>query len=361
MRRSRRRFWRSEADADKQAAYATLYQVLVTLTKLLAPYLPFLSEHLYQNLVRSVDPNAPLSVHHTDWPVADAAWLDRALLDAMAITRTVVTLGHATRSTANLKVRQPLARAVAVVAPDQREGLLRLRELVAEELNVKAVELAANEGELITYKLLPNNKLLGPKFGALFPRIRAALAEVDPVEAVATLRAGQPLTLTVEGQAVALLAEDVIVNPLPRVGFAVAAEGAVVVALDTNLTPELRAEGLAREVVRRIQDLRKGGGFEIADRIVTYYTSSPGLSDAIVGYASYIKAETLSVDLRSGEPPSEASTATDQFDGETLTLCLVKAPPAPEDASPTPGAVPPVPPPDGAARARATGVSTDHA
>jgi isoleucyl-tRNA synthetase len=336
VRRSRRRFWRSDpaGDADKQAAYATLYHVLVTLTRLLAPVLPFLTETLYQNLVRGVDEAAPLSVHHTDWPMFDGALLDEALQNDMTIARQVVALGHATRANASLKVRQPLARAVAVVAPEQREGLLRMKDLVADELNVKAVELAANEAELITYKLLPNNKSLGPKFGALFPRVRAALAEADPAAAVAALRAGQPLTLTVDGQPVDLQPDDVLINPLPRPGFAVASEGAVVVALDTTLTPELKAEGLAREVVRRIQDLRKSAGFDIADRVVTYYASSPGLADAITGYASYIKAETLSLDLRSGDLPADAPSAEDRFDGETLRLALVRAPAAGSPSSP---------------------------
>jgi hypothetical protein len=256
----------------------------------------------------------------------------------MAVARVVVTLGHATRASANLKVRQPLARAVVVVAPQQQAGLLRMRDLVADELNVKAVELASNEADLVTYRLLPNNKLLGPKYGPLLPHIRAALAEAEPQAAVDTLRAGQALRLTAGSAPVELAQEEVLINPQPRPGFAVAAEGGVVVALDTRLTPELRAEGLAREVVRRIQDLRKSAGFDIADRIITYYTCSPGLADAVTGYSSYIKAETLSVDLRSGGAPSgaEAATASDRFDGETLTLALVKAASASEAAAPVP-------------------------
>jgi isoleucyl-tRNA synthetase len=333
VRRSRRRFWKSEADADKQAAYATLYQVLVTLSKLLAPMLPFLAETLYQNLVRSVDAQAPESVHHTRWPEAEAAALDRELLNDMAIARTVVTLGHATRANANLKVRQPLARAIVVVRPGQAEGLLRMRELVMDELNVKAVELAANEAELISYRLLPNNRLLGPRFGSRFPAVRAALAAADPAAAVATLRAGQALELAVDGEMVSLAGEDVIVNPVPKAGFAVAAEAGVVTALDTSLTLELRAEGLAREVVRRLQDLRKSAGFDIADRIVTYYTASQELGQALSTYADYIRAETLSVALRAEPAPEGAAVSSDSFDGETLMLGLVRAEPSDLDAA----------------------------
>jgi len=327
VRRSRRRFWKSETDSDKQSAYSTLYAVLVTLSKLLAPIVPFTAEAMYQNLVRSFEASAPLSVHHCLWPSVETDRLDRDLLSGMAIARAVVTLGHATRSAANLKVRQPLARAVAVVAPEQREGLLRMRALVEDELNVKALELAGNEAELISYKLLPNNKLLGPKFGQRFPQVRAALAAADPTRAVALLRSGQPLVLSLEGESVALAGDEVVINPLPRAGFAVSfdANAGVVVALDTALTPDLRAEGLARETVRRIQDLRKSGGFEISDRVVTYYSASPELAGAINSYGEYLKAETLSVDLIAGVAPQDAATASDQFDGESLTIGLVKA------------------------------------
>ena len=325
VRRSRRRFWKSEVDSDKQTAYNTLYQVLVTLAKLLAPIVPFTAETLYQNLVRSVEAGAPLSVHHCLWPEAQADPLDRELLAGMAITRTVVTLGHATRSEANLKVRQPLARAVAVVAPEQRAGLMRMHALVEDELNVKALELASNEADLISYKLLPNNKLLGPKFGQRFPQVRAALAAADPAAAVAVLRAGQTLMLSVGGETAELAGDEVIINPQPRAGFAVAFEGGVVVALDTALTPELRTEGLAREVVRRIQDLRKSGGFYISDRVLTYYSASPELAGAIHQYGEYLQAETLCLQLIAGVAPAEAATASDQFDGENLTIGLVKA------------------------------------
>ena len=340
VRRSRRRFWKSEADTDKQAAYATLYEVLVTLTKLLAPFVPFVTEQMYQNLVRSAvahpertltaqfavskwQSKEPLSVHHCDWPTANTSLMDKSLLADMAIGRTVVTLGHATRASSNLKVRQPLARALVVVAPDQQESVKRMSELIADELNVKAVELVANEADLITYKLLPNNKLLGPKLGPLFPKIRPALESTDPVAAVKTLRSGGNLTLSVDGQTIDLAPDEVIVNPQPKSGFAVAFEGGVVVALDTVITPELRAEGLAREFVRRVQDLRKTGGFDISDRVVTYYTASADLAEAISKFGDYIKGETLSVDLVSGAAPAGASTSEDKFDGETLSLGLV--------------------------------------
>jgi len=325
VRRSRRRFWKSEADADKQAAYATLYEVLVTLTQLLAPFVPFITEHLYQNLVRSVNKRAPLSVHHCAWPeAAKVSKADRNLLAAMGAAKTVVTLGHAVRAAGNLKVRQPLGRVLVVAPAEHHAGLKRMAALVLEELNVKALVLVENEADLVTYKLMPDNRTLGPKFGALFPKVRAALAETDPQAAVLTLRAGKNLTLSVDGQPMALTAPEVIITPQPRPGFAVRAEGAYVVALDTAITPELKAEGLAREVVRRIQDLRKTAGFDIADRIATYYLPSDGLRQAIETHADYIKGETLTVELVIGNLPDGAAKAEDEFDGEKLALALVK-------------------------------------
>jgi len=323
VRRSRRRFWKSEADADKRAAYATLYQVLVTLTKLLAPLVPFVTERMYQNLVRSVDRKAPRSVHHCDWPVVNPALLDEALLKEMSAARMVVTLGHAVRAAGNLKVRQPLGRVVVVAPPEQHERLLRNVALISDELNVKQLEFAANEAELVTYRLMPDNRALGPRFGPLFPKVRAALTVVDPQAAVATLRSGRPLTLHLEDQEVKLLPGDVMVTPQPKSGFAVKAEGEYVVALDTAITPELRAEGWAREVVRRIQDLRKTAGFDIADRITTYYLPSEGVKQAIETYADYIKGETLSVRLEMGDWPEGAATGEDEFDGEKLALGLL--------------------------------------
>ncbi len=344
VRRSRRRFWKSEADADKQAAYATLYEVLVTLTKLLAPFLPFMAEQLYQNLVRSVSKKSPLSVHHCDWPPAAAvSRADQDLLADMTAAKTVVALGHAVRAVDNLKVRQPLSRVLVVAPPEQQAELKRMAALVIEELNVKELALVENEAELVTYKLRPENRSLGPRFGALFPKVRAALAATDPQAAVAALRSGQGLALSVDGQTVELSAAEVIVTPQPRPGYAVRAEGQYVVALDTAITPELRAEGLAREFVRRVQDLRKTAGFDIADRIATHYAATPKLAEAVSQHADYIRGETLSVTLAGAdlptlgshhESPSQhftslmslegAATAEDEFDGERLALALLR-------------------------------------
>ncbi len=325
VRRSRRRFWKSRVDSDKQAAYETLYEVLTTLCKLLAPFVPFVTEAMYQNLVRGVDKRAPSSVHHCEWPQSDKKKLDANLLAEMDAARQVVTLGHGVRGEANLKVRQPLARVLVVVPQETRARLAHMRELVTDELNVKALEFVKNEADLVTYNLLPDNRALGPKFGARFPKVRAALAQTDAVRAVATLRAGKHLVLDVDGQTVELAPNEVLVTPQPRAGFAVKAEGAYVVALDTTVTPELRAEGLAREFVRHVQDLRKSAGFEIEDRIVTHYAASDGLSRAVRAHAKYIQSDTLSVKLVAGIAPEGAAKVEDEFDGESVEIGIVKS------------------------------------
>ena len=324
VRRSRRRFWKSESDADKNAAYNTLYAVLVTLAKLLAPLLPFLSETMYQNLGRSFDSNAPESVHHCDWPLADPSKIDAALLSDVAIARQVVTLGHSTRAHNNLKVRQPLSKALVVVADAYRAGVERMAEVIADELNVKEVDLVANEADLVTYKLLPDNKKLGPKFGARFPLVRKALAEADAGKVVATIRSGSPGVVSSGENTFELAPDEILVTPQPREGFAVASDAGVVVALDTHLTPELVREGLARDVVRRIQDLRKKADFAISDHIVTTLQTEGEVKQAVENWIDYIKAETLTDDLRFGSPDAGMVVDETSLDGMPLIMGVTR-------------------------------------
>jgi len=507
LRRSRRRFWKSEDDDDKHAAYATLYEVLVTLTKLLAPFVPFVAEAMYQNLVRSVDANAPESVHHCSWPQVDESKLDKQLLIGMASKRQIVNLAHSTRANKNLKIRQPLARSVVVLnevlqteleqlrqaaevfrtalpalkdqlqkysipnevlrttveqlqklslpneaqrtmmaqlrqisnetlrqVMDQQRGLsisneaqlavmdqlrkfsvpneaqrammdqLRqindemrtkwnqsdklsvlseaqismlmnqvqqiakdvlqafasqklgrsavetaleaLRGSFEDELNVHMIDITDHEDELVTYQLRPNFQTLSPKVQALIPDpatddkamkkearekrkavmagLQTALNAQNASRVVSTVRAGQSFTLTANGLNIELAPDDVLITPQPKPGFAVASEGGLVVALDTTLTPELAAEGLAREFVRRVQDLRKSADFDIADRIHVYYTATPKLANAIEQFRDYIANETLAVELRADVAPSGAVSVDDVFDGEKVSVAVVK-------------------------------------
>ena len=301
VRRSRRRFWKSGADDDKRAAYATLYHVLVTLTKLLAPFVPFVAEAMYQNLVRGVDAGAALSVHHCEWPTVDAATLDRRLLDKMGLAVTVAGLGRAARATADVKLRQPLARAqVHVTSAQARADLEELVDVLSDELNVKEIEVVAEVGELVDYKLLPNNRRLGPRLGKSFPAVRTALALLDPVAAAHTLQSGGTLTIETADDTFALSGEDVLLQTEARGRLAVASDRGVTVAVDTTLAPALVTEGYARDLVRAINALRKEAGFAVDDRIDLAYLADGESATAFERLADTIRRETLTVRLQRG-------------------------------------------------------------
>jgi isoleucyl-tRNA synthetase len=326
LRRSRRRFWKSESDADKKAAYATLYEALGTVSKLLAPTMPFMAEELYQNLVRSVDENAPLSVHLTEWPAFDEALIDEKLNREMALVMKLVSLGHAARNKANRKVRQPLAE-VAFAVGNREEGEIALAhaDLLEDELNVKKVRLLNAANEAVSFSLNPLPKQLGQKYGSKFPEIRKAVLALDAEKTASSLLAGNAVKVEADGETYWLLPEEVEVRVNARSGYAVASEGAYLAALVTDLTPELIQEGLAREFVRRVQDLRKSAGLEIADRINLYVSASPALAEAINIQMDYICTETLARELKFEAAPEGSPFVSDEFDGETVTVALEKA------------------------------------
>jgi len=322
VRRSRRRFWKSERDADKRAAYATLYYVLVRLVRLLAPFTPFVTEVMYQNLVREVCPHAYGSVHHTSWPSADMAAVDEQLLARMALARRIASIGLGARGSANIKVRQPLAKALVYLADAALADMLdeEMKAIIVDELNVKSLELVSDESALVRYQVLPDNKLLGPRFGATFPKVRAALAAANAAEIVHHVRSGLPVSLDVDGHPVQLSPEELIVRTQPMAGLVVMTEKGITVAVDAVITPALRAEGLAREIVRRIQTQRKDAGFNIEDRITTYYVADGELAEVIREWADYIKAETLTVSMIAEQPPREAFIEQHTIEGMPITL-----------------------------------------
>jgi len=319
VRRSRRRFWKSEHDQDKNSAYATLYHVMVKLVRLLAPFIPYITEVMYQNLVCAVRPDAYGSVHHTAWPQADASTFDESLIDQMALARQVASLGLSARNSAGLKVRQPLA-AVLVYAGGKQTLRQELVDIVTDELNVKAFEFVTEAGKLVKYQVMPDNKLLGPKFGVRFPKVRTALAAADPAKVAAAVQAGLPVQLELDGEKVELAPEEIIVQTHPVEGLAVAADKLATVAVDAKLTPELRLEGLAREVVRRIQAMRKDAGFNIEDRITTSYQTTGEMTGVFQVWAEYIKAETLTTSLVAGTSAPGAYQETHNIKGEKLVL-----------------------------------------
>ena len=333
VRRSRRRFWKSGDDTDKRAAYWTLYEVLTTLTKLLAPIMPFLAEELYQNLVATVDPSQPESVHLCRYPQADEALIDEVLLSDTALVQRVVELGRAARARTRLKVRQPLAEIrVFVPSADDRAALTRMQDQVLDELNVKRLTVTSDAGELVSYVIKPNLPVLGPKLGKRLGAMRAALAALDPAQVAASVTEGRPVVLTLAGEdePLELAPTDLLVETQQREGYAVEQDRGVVVALDTTLTDELKAEGLARDLVRLIQDMRKDAGFAISDRIhTTYAVNGDGGADrlraALAQYGDYVKAETLSVALSEGPAPTDSYAADYTLDGATVTLAVQKS------------------------------------
>lgn len=326
LRRSRRRFWKSESDLDKQAAYATLYEALVTVAKLLAPAMPFLADALYQNLVCSVDGKAPESVHLADWPAYQPAVIDEGLNREMTLIMRLASLGHAARNKANRKVRQPLAEvAFSVRGLEERAILEKYTDLLEDELNVKRVRSLDAAGEAVAYQLNPLPKQLGQKYGSRFPAIRQAIGSLDPESSAQMLLAGKPLTVVVNGETLEILPEEVEVRAQARAGFAVASEGAYLAALVTDLTPELVKEGLAREFVRRVQDLRKQADFDIADRIRLYFIGSKRVEEAVEAFRDYIMNETLARQIIPGTIPAALPVSEDEFDGESVTIALERS------------------------------------
>jgi isoleucyl-tRNA synthetase len=326
LRRSRRRFWKTESDADKKAAYATLYEALVTLSKLLAPTMPFIADEMYQNLVRSANPDAPLSVHLDTWPEFDADVIDEKLNREMAVVMKLASMGHAARNSANVKVRQPLANAAfSVGSAEERDVVSKYASLITDELNVKAVSVLSAASEAVSYALNPLPKQLGQKYASKFPIIRKAIMALDVDEAVQKLLAGESVKVSANGEEFDILPEEVEVRASSRSGYAVASEGAYLAALVTDLTPELVHEGLAREFVRRVQDLRKNAGLDISDRIKVQYQASTGLAEALVNFKDYVMGETLMVEMAAGSGSDDMAKTEDGFNDETVTIYLKKA------------------------------------
>jgi len=324
LRRSRRRFWKSESDSDKQSAYQTLYTTLVTVAKMLSPSMPFLAEELYQNLVLSVDQFSPESVSLAEWPTYDEAFIDEDLNRDMAVVTKLVSLGHSARQKANRKVRQPLAEvAFSVGNAQEGKAITTFAELIEDELNVKSVRLLDASEEAVSHEIKPLPKQLGQKYSNKFPAIRKAILEMSPENLARDFLAGKSVKVKADGQEYDIQPDEVEVRAQAKEGFAVAEDGAYVAALVTDLTPELVTEGLTREFVRRVQDLRKTAELDVADRIELYVEASAGLRSAIEAHRDYITGETLAVTLTFNNPPTEASTSEDEFDGETVAFGFV--------------------------------------
>ena len=299
IRRSRRRFWKSEDDADKRHAYRTLRYVLLQLAKVAAPFCPFVSEQIYRNLK---GPGDPESVHLCDFPLPHAAARDLPLERDMALVQRIVGLGRQLRVDEDLKVRQPLAALrVASADPAVRAALPRYADIIKEELNVKELRLSADETDLATLSLKADFKRLGPRFGARMKAAAAAIAALPPEQAAALAR-GEAVTLNLQGEAVQIAPDDVVIRRDPREGLVVAAEDNAVVALETDLTPALIAEGLARECVSRVQALRKEADLEVTQRIDILASADDELAAALTEWQDFILEETQGDALILGDP-----------------------------------------------------------
>ncbi len=326
VRLSRRRFWDGDA-----AALSTLHRVLVTVSHLLAPTTPFIAEEIYQNLVPSVQPGAADSVHLSRWPVVDEALIDERLSADMALVQRVTSLGHAARQNANLKVRQPLAQVVVRTRSNEEDAsLLRLQRLALDELNVKELAFTHAAGDLIDVEVFPYPKQLGPKYGRGYPKIRQALSGMDQMELASRFQEGESVEVHADGESFLVAPEDVEVRSSPRAGYSVAEEGGYLVAVTTDLTPELEQEGHARELVRRIQQLRKDADLEISDRIVTYVADSDLVHAMLEKFGRYVREETLTVDLVQIHPgqgdgvPAHLPQVTFDLGGRQVTVALSK-------------------------------------
>jgi isoleucyl-tRNA synthetase len=303
VRRSRPRFWKSADDADKACAYATLYSVLVEFSKVLAPFMPFLTETIYQRLVRTVDAAAPASIHYCDYPRADASLIDPELEARMQVARDVVGLGRKLREDLRIRVRQPL-KSLVLVHRDAgvRDMAERSRELIADELNVKSVGVEANEGSFISLRIKPNFKALGQRCGPKLKPIGAALARWG-AEEVAVLEAGGSIEL--EGETLTL--SDVLLERQPKGERSVATNGQLTVVLDPTIDEALRSEGIAREFVSIIQNARKQAGLDVADRIrVTWSAETPEIQRALTEHGAAIAREVLAVQLDPGATAQKA-------------------------------------------------------
>jgi isoleucyl-tRNA synthetase len=311
IRRNRRRFWKSENDADKAAAYQTLYEILTTLAQLLAPFTPFLAEAVYQNLVRSVDLQAPESVHLTDFPVSRSDRIDESLSRDMDAVLEVVGAGHAARQEAAIKVRQPLpAVLVHTREPEMLESVLKLRDQILDELNVKSLRPMDDPGQYVSYTIRPNLRALGPRLGKRVNAVRHALAALDAGEVAARAQAGTDILVDTDEGEVTLQPSDVLVDTERLPGYAAAQGSRSTVVLDTTLTPALIEEGLARDFVRGIQDARKQAGYQINDTIEIRFVADPEVARAIEAHRGYVMTETLAA-LLEGVTVAGASDAVE--------------------------------------------------
>ena len=319
VRRGRERFWKTDSDEDKINAYMTLYTALETVIKLAAPMIPFMTEDIYQNLVRKVNASAPESIHLCDYPVADDALINKDLENAMDEVLNVVELGRAARNGSKIKNRQPLGKMYVGVPKELSEEFL---EIIEDELNVKKVEFVNDSSSYVSYIFKPQLKTLGPKYGKLLGGIRNALQNLDGSKAKRDLDEKGAITLTVDGNEIVLAPEDLLIETIQKEGYQAESANGYTVVLDTNLTDELIEEGFVRELISKVQTMRKDAGFEVMDTIKLYSSGNDKISAILAKNKATVCHDVLATDIISGN----GGTFAKEWDinGETVTLSVEK-------------------------------------
>ena len=298
VRRSRERFWAKGMEQDKINAYMTLYTALVTVAKAAAPMIPFMTEDIYQNLVKSIDASAPESIHLCDFPEVHENWIDPKMEEDMADLLEIVVMGRAARNTANIKNRQPIG-TMYVKSEFQLSEFYK--EIIEDELNVKEVVFKDDIADFISYSFKPQMRTVGPKYGKLLNMIKTTLSELDGNKAMAELKSTGELKLDIDGQEIVLLEEDLLIDMAQMEGYVSESDHTITVVLDTNLTPELIEEGFVRELVSKIQTMRKEAGFEVMDKIRVYAKDNDKIVSIMKNHGDEIKSEVLAEEIVTGE------------------------------------------------------------
>ncbi|MSP64172.1 MAG: isoleucine--tRNA ligase [Ignavibacteria bacterium] len=323
IRRNRRRFWKSENGKDKTAAYQTLFECLIKVSELMAPISPFISDLLYKNLTSVINKNHNSSVHLAEYPIADKNSIDNKLEDDMNMAVTICEHVRAMRMKANLKIRQPLQRIlIPIIDEKQKLQVERMKEIILDEINVKEISFVSEESGIVKKKAKANFRTLGVKFGKGVQPIATAIKELNSKQ-ISELQRNNKINLSIDGNNIEIVIDDVEIIHEGMIGFMVESNNIAMVALDTTLTPELLQEGLAREFVNRIQNMRKDANFNVMDRIAIYFKGTVNLEKALINMENYIKIETLATNLSNNFVTKDFS-AEDEINGEKCSISIEK-------------------------------------
>lgn len=314
VRRNRERFWTQELTDEKIGAYCTLYQVLTTLVKVAAPFVPFMADEIYQNLVVNLDKEAPESVHLCLWPEVKETEINKELEEEMGLAYKIVKLGRSARNSANIKNRQPLSKMLISIdtLPEY------YADIVKEELNVKEIDLGAEMSEYVNFEIKPNLPVLGKEYGKLIPRIKQEIATKNQMDLATTVKNGGTEYIEMDDIQIGLNAENLLVTMQGKEGFAFSGEGEIGVVLDTHISPELKEEGYVREILSKVQNMRKDKGFEVLDNIYLYISGNAMLEEIIKKNEELIKHDTLAVKVIYNEDRNDYTEMN--INGEMLKL-----------------------------------------